>query len=156
LWQGQHETISDFKTRYDNQVKANQGVGVVNADESVVSIDFLSKVDPKWFTSLLIVTRYNAAINISSNPETLAGAYRTASTWTSDDLIPATRESHSAFDTEKTKGKSKASKGKPPKGGPDEKEKPSSSTKSDIECYICRKSAITAANAWTENRGTWL
>jgi hypothetical protein len=88
---------------------------------------------------LLTVLRNNAATNISSYPKTLAGAYRAASTWTSDGLIPATRESHSAFVTDKTKGKTKASKGKSPKGGPDEKEKPSSSTKSDIECYICGK-----------------
>jgi hypothetical protein len=88
---------------------------------------------------LLTVLRNNAAINISSYPKTLAGAYRAASTWTSEGLIPATRESHSAFVTDKTKGKTKVSKGKPPKGGPDEKGKPSSSTKSDIECYICGK-----------------
>jgi hypothetical protein len=62
---------------------------------------------------LLPVLRNNAAINISSYPKTLAGAYRAASTWTSDGLIPATRESHSAFVTDKTK--------------------------SDIECYICGK-----------------
>jgi hypothetical protein len=139
LRQGQHETLSDFKTRYDNQVKANQGVGVVNTDESLVAIDFLSKLDPKRFTSLLTVLRNNAAINIDTYPKTLAGAYRAASTWTSEGLILATRETHSAFVTDKTKEKTKASKGKPPKGGPDEKEKSSSSTKSDIECYICGK-----------------
>jgi hypothetical protein len=65
---------------------------------------------------LLTVLRNNAAINISSYPKTLAGAYRAASTWTSDGLIPASRESHSAFVTDKTKGKT-----------------------SDIECYICGK-----------------
>jgi hypothetical protein len=98
-----------FQIAIRQQVKANQGVGVVNADESLVSIDFLSPLNPKRFTSLFTVLRNNAAINISSYPKTLAGAYRAASTWTSDDLIPATRESLSAFVMDKTKGKTKAS-----------------------------------------------
>ena len=59
--QGDREYISDFKTRYDNQVKANEGVGIVNDDETLVAIDFLGKLDPKRFTSLLTVLRNNAA-----------------------------------------------------------------------------------------------
>jgi hypothetical protein len=89
LRQGDREYISDFKTRYDNQVKANEGVGIVNDDETLVAIDFLGKLDPKRFTSLLTVLRNNAAIGISSYPKTLAGAYRAASTWTSDGFIPS-------------------------------------------------------------------
>ena len=85
--QGDREYVSDFKTRYDNQLKANEGVGIVADDESLVAIDFLSKLDPKRFTSMLTVLRNNAAINISSYPITLAGAYRTASTWTSGPLL---------------------------------------------------------------------
>jgi hypothetical protein len=136
--QGDREYISDFKTRYDNQVKTNEGVGIVNEDDSLVAVDFLSKLDPKRFTSMLTVLRNNAAINVSSYPTTLAGAYRAASTWTSDGLIPATRESHSAFVTDKVPGKSKAStKEKSQKGGPDEKS--SSATKSNSLCFICGK-----------------
>ena len=132
--QGEREFISDFKTRYDNQVKANEGVGIINDDESLVAVDFLSKLDPKRFTAMLTVLRNNAAINVSSYPTTLAGAYRSASTWTSDGLIPATRENHSAFVTDK---KAKASgKEKTPKGGPDES---SSLVKSKSECFICGK-----------------
>jgi hypothetical protein len=87
---------------------------------------------------MLTVLRNNAAINLASYPTTLAGAYRSASTWTSDGLIPATRESHSAFVIDKAKGKTKASsKEKPPKGGQDEKA--SSSSKSNIECFNCSK-----------------
>jgi hypothetical protein len=85
--QGDRENISDFKTRYDNQVKTNEGVGIVNEDDSLVAVDFLSKLDPKKFTSMLTVLRNNAAIIVSSYPTTLAGAYRAASTWTSDGLI---------------------------------------------------------------------
>ena len=53
--QGEREYVSDFKTRYDNQLKANEGVGIVADDESLVAIDFLSKLDPKRFTSMLTV-----------------------------------------------------------------------------------------------------
>jgi hypothetical protein len=38
--QGDREYISDFKTRYDNQVKTNEGVGIVNEDKSLVAVDF--------------------------------------------------------------------------------------------------------------------
>jgi hypothetical protein len=65
----------------------------VGDDESLVAVDFLSKLDPKRFTSMLTVLRNNAAINLASYPTSLAGAYRAASAWTSDGLIPATRES---------------------------------------------------------------
>jgi hypothetical protein len=102
--QGDREFVSDFKTRYDNQLKANEGVGIVAEDESLVAIDFLSKLDPKRFTSMLTVLRNNAAINVSSYPTTLAGAYRTASTWTSDGLTPFSREHHSAFVVDKGQG----------------------------------------------------
>ena len=138
--QGDREYISDFKTRYDNQVKANEGVGIVNDDESLVAVDFLSKLDPRRFTGMLTVLRNNAAINVSSYPTTLAGAYRSASTWTSDGLIPATRENHSAFVTDKASGKSKDStKDKPKKGGPEENK--SSSPKSNNACFICGKTS---------------
>jgi hypothetical protein len=131
--QGDREYISDFKTRYDNQVKANEGVGIVNDDETLVAIDFLGKLDPKRFTSLLSVLRNTAAIGISSYPKTLAGAYRVASTWTSDGFIPS-RKSHSAFVTDKKK----ASKEKPPKGGLDENMSSSNKT-INSNCFLCGK-----------------
>jgi hypothetical protein len=63
--QGDRECISDFKTRYYNQVEINKGVGIVNDDESLVVVDFVSKLDPKKFTSMLKVLRNNAAINVT-------------------------------------------------------------------------------------------
>ena len=130
--QGEREYISDFKTRYDNQVKVNEGVGIINEDETLMAIDFLSKLDPKRFTGMLTVLRNNAAINVSSYPTTLAGAYRTASTWTSDGLIPTSREHHSAFMTDKALGQSKTTgKEKRQKGGRLEKKT------SSVECFVC-------------------
>ena len=76
--QGEREPISDFKTRYDNQTKANEGVGIVNDDETLIAVDFLSKLDPKRYTGMLTVLRNNAAINLASYPTTLSGAYRAA------------------------------------------------------------------------------
>ena len=64
LRQGDREYISDFETRYNNQVKANECVGIVNDDKTPVTIDFLGKLDPKRFTSLLTVLRNNAAIGV--------------------------------------------------------------------------------------------
>lgn len=133
--QGDRESTSDFKSRYDNQTKANEGVGIVQDDEDLVAIDFLGKLDPKRYTAMLTVLRNNAAINLSSYPTTLAGAYRTASTWTTDGTMSATREQHSAFVMDKVPDKPKASnKEKRSKGGPVEKK-----SSSEVECFVCSK-----------------
>jgi hypothetical protein len=95
-------------------------------------------LDPKRFTSMSTVLRNNAAIIVSSYPTTLAGAYRAASTWTTDGLV-AYMESHTAFVTDKSTGKTKTStKEKPMKGGLQEKSS-SLSKPSDNACFICEK-----------------
>jgi hypothetical protein len=60
--QGDREFVSDFRTRYDNQLKINEGVGMVADEESLVALDFLSKLDPKRLTSMLTVLCSNNAI----------------------------------------------------------------------------------------------
>ena len=47
LRQGGREYISAFKIRFDNQVKANNGVGITELDEESRAMDFLGKFDPK-------------------------------------------------------------------------------------------------------------
>ena len=80
LRQGDREVIGDFKTRFDNQVLANKGVGMNEVEESIRAIDFLSKLDPKRYTGMLTVMRNSAVQNLpNSYPSTLAGAYRVAS-----------------------------------------------------------------------------
>lgn len=82
---------------------------------------------------MLTVPRNDAVIKVSRYLPTLSGAY-TASTWTSDGLIPITRDHHSAFVTDKTSEKSKPSeKEKRSKGGQGEKKSLSES----IECFVC-------------------
>jgi hypothetical protein len=75
---------------------------------------------------MLRVLRNNAAINISSYPTKLSGAYQAASTWTTDGLIPSSREHHLTFVTDEIRKSKASTKEKPKKGGPDEKK--SSST----------------------------
>ena len=145
--QGDREYVSDFKTRYDNQLKANEGVGIVADDESLVAIDFLSKLDPKRFTSMLTVLRNNTAINVSSYSNTLAAAYRTASTWTSDGLTPFSREHHSAFVVEKGQGKAK-----PPKPPGERTKKHRHQKVSNV--LFAETSDITPRSARTESRKT--
>jgi hypothetical protein len=48
------ETVSTYRTLKPDMI-ANEGVGIVNDDETLVAIDFLGKLDPKRFTSLLTV-----------------------------------------------------------------------------------------------------
>ena len=49
LRQGDREYISTFKTRFDNQVKANEGAGVRAATETRLALDFILKLDPKRY-----------------------------------------------------------------------------------------------------------
>jgi hypothetical protein len=88
LRQGDRELISAFKTRFDNQVKSNQGVGIPEISEALRAMDFIGKLDPKRYNSMITCMRNSAARNLpGSYPKTLAGAYRTASTWTRDGVI---------------------------------------------------------------------
>ena len=80
LGQGGREVIGDFKTRFDNQVLANRGVGMTEVKEPIRAINFLIKLDPKRYTGMLTLMRNNAVQNLpNSFPSTLAGAYRVAS-----------------------------------------------------------------------------
>ena len=45
--QGDRESIAEFKTRFDNQIKANQGVGIPDIDEKLRAMDFMGKLDPR-------------------------------------------------------------------------------------------------------------
>ena len=132
--QGEREPTSEFKTCYDNQVKANEGIGIVSEDDNLAAIIFLSKLDPNRFTPMLTVLRNNVAINVSSYPTTLSGAYSAASIWTSDGPILTSRDYHSAFAMEKTTSeKSKPSnKEERSKWGPSEKK-----SSADVECFVC-------------------
>jgi hypothetical protein len=80
--QGNAEIISEFKTRFDNQVKANQGVGVQDVTDAIRAINFLSKLDTERYSSMLTMMRNNASQNIpGAYPSTLALAFRIASSW---------------------------------------------------------------------------
>ena len=135
LRQGDREIISDFKTRFDNQVLANIGVGMGEVDEPMRAIEFLSKLDPKRYTGMLTVMRNSAVQNMpNSYPSTLAGAYRVASSWTNTGgMVPLGAEQHSAFLTDlamTTKEKVYGKKGKSKL--PSTKKKSSS-----VTCFVC-------------------
>ena len=100
LRQGEREVIGEFKTRFDNQVLANRGVGMAKVEEPIRAIDFLSKLDPKRYTGMLTYMRNNAIQNLpNSYPSTLA--YRVASSWTNaGGGVPLGTEQHSAFLTD--------------------------------------------------------
>jgi hypothetical protein len=97
--QGEKECISDFKIRFDHQVKTNQGVGIPDMSESLRAMNFIGKLDFKRYNSMLTSMRNSACRNLpGSYPKTLASAYRTAPTWTRDGLlVPMGSDSHSAF-----------------------------------------------------------
>ena len=138
LRQGEREVIGDFKTRFDNQVLANKGVGMTEVEEPMRAIEFLSKLDPKRYTGMLTFMRNNAVQNIpNSYPSTLAGAYRVASSWTNaGGGVPLGAEQHSAYLTDtlmETKEKV---------AGKGSKDKTASTKKksSSVICFVCGKS----------------
>ena len=144
LRQGDRELISDFKTRFDNQIKANHGVGMTEVTEPIRALDFISKLDSKRYGGMLTHMRNNACQNLAgAYPGTLASAFRIASTWTRDGaLVPLGSNHHSAYladgayvtkakDPEKGKSLSPMS----PKKSGGLKEKSSS----EILCFVCGK-----------------
>ena len=148
LSQGDQELIGEFKTRFDNQVSANKGVGMEPVVESIRAIDFLSKLDPKRCTCMLTVMRNNAVQNLPhSYPSTLAGAYRIASSWTNaNGAVPLGAEQHSAFLTDlamPTKGKGHGKKG-------NDKTATTKKKSSSVICFVCGLAAHYARDC--ENR----
>ena len=63
LKQGDREFLSTFKLRFDNQVKANIGAGVAEITEPKRALDFVCKLDPKRYRSMLAKMR-NSALNM--------------------------------------------------------------------------------------------
>ena len=148
LRQGDKEFISDFKIRFDHQVKSNQAVGIPEIGEPLRAMDFIGKLDFKRYNGMLTSMRNCACQNLpGSYPKTLASAYRTASTWTRDGLlVPMGSDSHSAFLTDTafivTKGKDqKDVKDLKP---PADKIEKSSSAKTFKGCLTCGKIGHTA------------
>ena len=84
--QGEREFISTFKTRFDNQVKANEGAGVPPPTERKLALEFIMKLDPKRYKRMLSQMRNDSLRNdTDAYPSTLASAFRIASGWTNED-----------------------------------------------------------------------
>jgi hypothetical protein len=62
--QGGRESIAEFKTRFDNQIKANQGVGIPDIDEELSAMDFIGKLDSKRYSGMLTFMRNSASQNL--------------------------------------------------------------------------------------------
>jgi hypothetical protein len=72
LRQGDKEYISDFKVRFDHQVKSNEGVGIPDVTDRLRAMDFLGKLDTKRYNGMLTSMRNCACQNLpGSYPRTL-------------------------------------------------------------------------------------
>jgi hypothetical protein len=79
--QGDKEYISDFKIRFDHQVRNNMGAGMAEISERLREMDFIGKLDFKRYNSMLTSMRNCACQKLpGSYPKTLSAAFRTAST----------------------------------------------------------------------------
>ena len=142
LKQGEREFISTFKTRFDNQVKANTGAGVPPPTERRLALEFIMKLDTKRYRRMLSQMRNDSLrSDPDAYPSTLAAAYRIASGWTSDETGISNNgiESNSAYVSVDTCFVSKAkdpekstlkTAGIPAKSG---------KKKTEVECHVCGK-----------------
>ena len=139
--QGEREFISTFKTRFDNQVRANEGSGVPRLTDRKLALEFIMKLDPKRYKRMLSQMRNDSLRNDpDAYPSTLASAFRIASGWTNDDPSSGSYglENNSAYlaDTcfvTKAKDPEKGSGVKTPGGDSGSKSK----KKSEVLCFVC-------------------
>ena len=117
--QGERELITTFKARFDEQVLANDAVGVAKITDTLCALDFIGKLDPKRYRRMMMEMRNDALRQKpDAYPKSLAAAFRIASQWRSDgtpDTVQsplgasafATEEVHvtASKDTEKRTGK---------------------------------------------------
>jgi hypothetical protein len=86
LKQGEREPVASFKTRFDNQVKANLRAGVPDVSDSTRALEFFFKLDDKRYRRILQYY-HNKALDNDANayPQTITAAYRIASRWVIDE-----------------------------------------------------------------------
>jgi Zinc knuckle len=135
--QGDREFISTFKTRFDYQIRANEGADIPMPTGRKLALEFIMKLDPKRYKQMLSEMRNDSQRNIAdAYPSTLASAFRTASGWTSENPL---LENHSAYLSDacfmtKANDPEKGSRGETP-GVADSGSK--SKKMSEIVCYVC-------------------
>lgn len=138
LRQGEREYIGTFKMRFDEQVSANDGVGVPPISESKRALEFILKLDQNRYRKMVAQMRNDALrCVVDAYPKTLASAFRVASQWTNEETVKqaGVAGNNSAYVTEEAlvtkardpeKGSTKSSKFKKKVTDP-----------LTIRCYVC-------------------
>ena len=141
--QGEREFITTFKARFDEQVLANDAVGVAKISDSLRALDFLGKLDPKRFRKMTQDMKNDALRHkADAFPTTLARAYRIASRWHGDNGGPTPTPSGSALVTEEVHvTASKDTEKRAGKAGGGKKK-----SLADVECYLCEEKGHYARN----------
>jgi DnaJ-domain-containing protein 1 len=143
--QGERELVTTFKARFDEQILANDAVGVPKITDTLRALDFIGKLDPKRYRRMMTEMRNDALRQKpDAYPKSLAAAFRIASQWRSDgsSAVTPTPPGASAYvteevhvtaskDTEKRAGKT---------GGYKKKQL------ADIDCYACEGKGHYARN----------
>ena len=84
LKQGDKEFISNFKTRFDNQIKANEGAGLPVQDQPKLALEFLFKLDSKQYKDMVSSMRNDALRDL---PDAFPQTLRIAQGWTGKEFI---------------------------------------------------------------------
>ena len=145
LRQGEREYISNFKVRFDEQVSANDGVGVTPISESRRALDFIMKLDPRRYKKMHDEMKNDALRCVpDAYPKTLAGAYRVASQWTGSDHSPhaSAAAKPAAFVTEGALVATEDSEKVSGKTGGGRKKTPLN----EVTCHVCGHTGHYARN----------
>ena len=145
--QGERELITTFKARFDEQILANDAVGVAKITDTLRALDFIGKLDPKRYRRMMTEMRNDAfRQKPDAYPKSLAAAFKIASQWRSDSSSATaptplgasafvTEEVHviASKDTEKRAGKTREYEKK---------------QLANIDCYACDRKGRFSKNCW--------
>ena len=138
--QGERELITSFKLRFDEQVSANNAVGMAPVTASKRALDFQGKLDPRRYKRMLDNMKNDALRrNPEAFPKTLPAAYRIASRWSGGEAAPYTPTPgapNAAYVTDSalvTASKDPPEKKAGKTGGA--KKKPLT----EVECFLCEE-----------------
>ena len=76
LKQGEKKNINVLKLRYDNQIKANEGVGIEPIIDSLRAMEFICRLDSRRYKVMIAAMRWDAIRgHEDAFPPTLSAAY---------------------------------------------------------------------------------
>ena len=137
LRQGDKESITTFKLRFDNQIKSMQGAGIADVSAPKRELEFILKLDAKRYGKMHAQMRNDALRSVAdAYPPTLAAAFRIASGWSNPDfkdISSATKR----VDEDSNAGTAFVTKASKSPTAPAKSPKHTKRSASSTKCFVC-------------------